>query len=143
MAVRVESEKHSSPELPQAGHAPDTAAAPRHGSNRAERRQATGKTERRQARKVTYLSLREGTYYFIRRYPQWLLKQGYVTEPACRVSLKTTDRLRAERQARRLAYRFDRLVEAFAEEGAAGHTVGKTADSADQVHASDIPVLAR
>lgn len=143
MPMKVESAEHSSPELQHEGHAPDTAAAAAHHPNRAERRQACGKTARKEARKVPYLAEREGRYYFVRRYPQWMLKQGFVTEPASRVSLKTTDRLRAERQVRVLAYRFDRLVEAFAEDASTGQAPGTATVSAAEVRASDIPVVAR
>ena len=90
MPKRFESAEHSSPELQQKGHAPDTVAASVRRPNRAERRQAAGKTARQEVRKVPYLSQREGTYYFVRRYPQFLIQQGYFTGPFCRVSLRTT-----------------------------------------------------
>lgn len=77
MPMKVESAEHSSPELQHKGHGPDTAPTSAHRPNRAERRQAAGKTARREARKVPYLQQRGDTYYFHRRYPQFLIQQGY------------------------------------------------------------------
>jgi len=142
MPMKVESAEHSSPELQQEGHAPDI-TAPEQRANRAERRQAAGKTARREARKVPYLAEREGRFYFVRRYPELLVRQGYFTTPACRVSLQTSDRLRAERLVRRLAYRFDRLVEAFGQECEPVHSAGHEPVNAAEVLANDVPVLAR
>ncbi|MDE2299401.1 MAG: hypothetical protein KGK18_14705, partial [Burkholderiales bacterium] len=143
MSMKVESAEHSSPELQHEGHAPDTAAASLHRPNRAERRQADANTARKEARKVPYLSEREGHFYFVRRYPVFLVKQGYFTTPACRVGLKTSDRLQAERLVRRLAYRFDRLVEAFGQECEPGHGAVSQSANAALVLADDVPVLAR
>lgn len=143
MPMKVESAEHSSPELQHKGHAPDTAPASVHRPNRAERREVAGKTARREARKVPYLQQRGDTYYFHRRYPQFLIQQGYFTGPFCRVSLRTTDRLRAERLVRRLAYRFDRLVEAFGQDCEPVHSTGHKPVNAAEVLADDVPVLAR
>ena len=88
MAMPVESPEHSSPELQQEGAVPAA-----QNLNRDQRRQTAAVP-----RKVPYLSERAGRYYFVRRYPLWMVKQGFFTEPACRVSLRTTDRLEAERE---------------------------------------------
>jgi hypothetical protein len=141
--MKVESAEHSSPEPQHEGHAPDTATESADRPNRAERRQAAGKTARREARKVPYLQQRGDTYYFHRRYPQFLIQQGYFTGPFCRVSLRTADRLRAERLVRRLAYRFDRLVEAFSQDCEPVHSAGREPVNAAMVLADDVPVLAR
>jgi hypothetical protein len=130
MALRVESAEHSSQELPTEGHAP---------INRAERRGAA----RRSTRKVPYLSMRQGRYFFVRRYPTRLLELGYFTMPFCRIGLQTADRLRAERLVRRIAYRFDRLVEAFSQDCEPVHSAGRAPANAAVVVADDVPVLAR
>ena len=143
MPMKVESAEHSSPELQQEGHTPDIVADSQHRPSRAERRQASAKTARKEARKVPYLTLRDGRYYFVRRYPERLVRNGYFTEPACRISLKTSDRLEAEQLARREAYRFDRLVEAFDRECELGHAPQQRAVNPAEVLTDDVPVVAR
>lgn len=64
------------------------------------------------ARKAPYLSKRgDGSYYFTRRFPQQYLDRGVFKQPSYRKSLGTKDRLVAERKARQLAARFDRVLE--------------------------------
>lgn len=138
MALRVQSSEHFSPELQQEGA---VTAAPT--LNRDQRRQAVVETPRKEARKVPYLSERAGRYYFVRRYPLWMVKQGYFTEPACRVSLKTADRLQAEREARRMAYEFDGLVDGFQSGLEVPHAERARGVNDRAVRPSDVPVLAK
>jgi integrase len=148
MSMKVESAEHSSPELQHNVEVPDTGSNDaRRPTNRTARRQAASKTARKEirkeARKVPYLSLREGRYYFMRRYPVRLCRRGCVTEPVYRVSLKTADRLCAERLARKEAYRFDRLVDELDRKCELPHAAPQRVVDAAVVLADDVPVVAR
>lgn len=66
----------------------------------------------RPARKVPYLTRRSnGVYLFVRRYPTEYVKRGVFRQPAYRKSLQTRDRLTAEKASRRLAARFDIVMD--------------------------------
>ena len=66
-------------------------------------------------RGAPFLSKRaNGVYMFVRRYPQLYVKRGLFKQAAYRKSLSTRDRLVAEKAARQLAARFDRVLDALA-----------------------------
>lgn len=96
----------------------------------------------RTPRKIPYVSLRDdGRYYFTRRYPSKYLVRGVFKQAAYRKTLGTSDRLIAERKARDLAVRFDRVIEWLDARDARRAVVPPKVHSPREVLGDDVKVL--
>jgi PAS domain-containing protein len=103
---------------------------------------APGSPGRAAKRKTPYLSRRkDGRFYFMRRFPQPYLDRGIFKQPTYRKSLGTTDRLSAERKARQLAARFDRVIE-WLESHDLRHGVVQVPRRAAEVNGDDVKAIA-